>query len=130
MPVTKIHKLTFSTLFSIYMLLAIIGLIILSNNAIENLTGNRTLVAAVIFSYLLLMCIGLYYKKRIFLIISGINFIFGIGFVTLANLMLFTSKNNYITAIIIFSYIGLFISIISYITQLNDQSYNKAVKRD
>jgi len=76
------------------------------------------------------MCIGLYYKKSIFLILSAINFIIGTSVVTLANIMLFTAKNNYITAIIIFGFVGIIFSIASYITQSNEQSYNKSLQPD
>lgn len=111
-----VHKIVFTT----YLVLTLIFLVILTINASSNLTGNRTLLATGIFLYLIFMSFGLYFKKSIFLVISIVNFLVGTSLVAWLGLMAYPLQNNFITTVIILGFIGLFLSISGYIVNSNE----------
>lgn len=94
-----------------YFLFSGLWLIILINNALSELTGNRTVLALSIFLYLAIMCYGLIKWRRMFSRISALNFLAGSTISGLFLLSIFPTANVFLLIAFILGLSGLYLSL-------------------
>ena len=107
---SKIPK-SYAALVLGYFLFSGVWLLILTNNAVSNLTGNRTILALSVFLYLAIMCYGLLKWRRMFSKISALNFLVGSIIAGLMLLSIFPTANVFILIAFILGLIGLALSL-------------------
>jgi len=101
---SKILVLGYFFLASLYLYASI-------NNAIDNLTSNRTIGAIILLSYSIFMLIGLIKNQRIFGIISFINFLILFVFLVYFIILGLPTINTFLALMLMLSTFGLFLSL-------------------
>lgn len=104
-------------LVGIYVLMSLIWLLIAANNAYRNFTGNRTIFAVVVCCYLAFMVTGLIQRRKLFALISAVNFSLGaavVGWVSALNwpeASVALNAQLALNALLVFGVVGLILSI-------------------